>query len=718
MSTIEYEHVLLHGNYAAILINKKRASTNKMEKENVIVCVINNITHSFTNRRSKLEQFYKYYHHLAIDNNSIIYVISTNPSMTCKEIIGIEYFMEYIYKIPFKYLRKSHTQIDVENLAKKLQEIKKNTDLPIFLHIFDDFMDSLDNEEIKTMCGQINFFNNDFTTNIDYDTPNIFMSSNSQTLFEIDDKINEFNLIFDNNEIFYSGILNGSTTILIGEYYDKEKIFTHKCDSDLKLLNLIYSTYLIYYGKNNNKDVIYNFIVPFFEKQFEYFATVTIEPHMLTVINVIKEWVYYLKTIEETNIEEIDNFLSKMTIGHISHKKYIRVTNNFYSDMRYIEFRKNINEIIDTVIEKISDLDDDDTSDSLDMFYSMHSMTNWVDEIEEKSCIGVVINITVPNHCRSGKKIEDVKINHTTSTFMSVSDYISTLCSHENKTFTGDLNNTKVVDDPILGSGNFVIPLFINKYHWKISQCYLPIVMGLGIANNVKLYTESMDLVYYSVLSAMTQKIFAKEQTNSSSIQIWITILRTCMEISVQKRFHKGFDKHISNMLNIKNYKEYSIVFGQMLSVAYVINDRFFDVVEMVLENMIKKTVHSKNNTAILATMLEDSDVMIDDEICRIIKILEVEDFKEKMLFTCFGLTVIEDLKKEYGGVTKLIFTLDKKCGILNEKKINKISQSSIIKTEDNINKNLSDIFKKYNKDDLFSFKYLKQKILEAIKKT
>lgn len=709
MSVVDNEYIKLRGNYMAILCRKKIKQTYAITcKKNtkVVFLFINNTTCSFTDKINKIEQIYKYFHHLRSESENI-YVITTKPVMCCKEIKTNGDFLKYIYTIPFVYNRGTHLnnklEAMIEWIEKTVISIKKNSISQVHFHIFDDSEEirAICSDKIKKICNVIKYFNRSSTTNIDYDTPNIFTSTNSQLLF----KVRNDNIIFDNDMTEYDGILNGNNTILIGKIINDDNKL-ELCNDVFQILNIIYNVYLIYYGQENNKGIIYNFLIPFFEEQIKYIQNNQREPFVNTITNIIRERIYYYKATQNTNIEEVDNFLSKLIIGHIPHKKFIRMMSNFSQNKYFIDFRENIDQIIDTVLEKTQNMEEID--DSLNTFYSTHSMTNWLDELEEKSCTGIIINIFVPNYCRLGKKIENIKINHVTQTFMSVSDYVTTLCSPENKAFTGDLNNTLVVNDPMLGSGNCILPLFINKWHWKIASCYVPIIFGIGISNNIMLYTESMDLIYYLVLSNITSQMFCNQCVNIQLIRIWTSILRTSMEISIKKRFHKGFANHIISLIKIGKYNEYNMLFGQMMSVGFEINNEFFDIIKIILLNKIKQTIKNLSNLNVLKNMIIDNDVMINDEINIIIMKLGMDDFKSNAIATIKTLLTIYQFKKKCGSFVKLIELIDSKSGILDDEKEEYIMKIS--KMDMNNNEMIMKI------SDIFSFENLKENIISQIK--
>lgn len=690
----------------------------KLGKDYVLMLVMRTDIMSFSERHGKLEQFYKYCHHLLKTKKYIkICVITTHPHLCFLELYSELELFKYLYKVPFKYGTNSKCLLGI---SKFLSDLSKKYEIPIDLHIWGHHFDITD--DIKKMFSDVQLVDFQTTTNIDFMSPNIFISSDDQTTFNICDQ----DMLFDNDSHTTDGIINGNDVIIIAKRVSNEICNDNiiKCSDIVELIFKLYNIYLSYSGLNNKEStkLFVNSFFSYYLKMLEKLSKITynyiVPSYLKGVLNIIKEWNNISRSIPLTNVSEIDNFVHKMSVKHITHKKYLKMINKLSNNNDISQFKNNIDSIIEEIITETNNLDEDDIEKSLEIYHSTQSLTNWKDEIQEKSCIGILVNMHVPNHCRTGSNLDDIQFNSVTSTFMSISDYITILCSPENSKFTGNLNSENILDDPILGSGNFVLPIFINKYHWQIAKCYLPILLGLGISNNMLVHTEKMNHIYYSVLKCVTHKLFCgDDQLSSNLVNIWIVLFRTCSELSFNNRFHKGIEKHISNMLKIKTQLKCNIIFGQLLSVGFSINNLWFEMVELYLSNNLKKIITKENNTLILSEMIKNNDESLNDELDHVIQRINehLTEIKENIITVYSGLQLIKILKEKSHGFVKFLKDIDTKSGVLSDD-VEKIilDFSRKIKKAD-LDLTFTEIFVSNGKVNPYSNDKLKEEIVKII---
>src|SRR5437773_1537182 len=101
-----------------------------------------------------------------------------------------------------------------------------------------------------------------------------------------------------------------------------------------------------------------------------------------------------------------------------------------------------------------------------------------------------------------------------------------------------------------IGDANAIIPLYINKNHWKIIKIYLKQTLELIISYNPFIYSDNHKNLFFIVFLEMINKIFEKDFLNEKFIKCLICLLRTCAEICFEEKFNYGIKNLIFKYLN------------------------------------------------------------------------------------------------------------------------------------------------------------------------
>ena len=565
-----------------------------------IIIVINNFIKSLENRIKNINVIYKYINHLELlyEFQKII-IITSIPKPKYIECDNTDDMFCYLFRIPYSQKNNINPMKYVEYVASIYEYYDKD-----ITHVYVEKSNDNYNKLFMNLFTEIEVFNtkwdwisNDKHLSLNYDYPNIFLSIINQNIFNMSNEnvgfMNIYDLIVlmnDNNDDFHECTISQLITFMY-------KLYLSQCDDKIFFKNCI--------------SVINEKIT---------------DSDLNSILNIINVWIDQSKT-NITGTEIIDIYNKKRNIKCIPIKKYLKSIKYLDKNSYAINFMDNIDNKIDQIIDEIDEFDDDLLKKSTEFYYSLVSLTNWKDEIEEKSCMGISANITVPNQCKFGKNTDDIIINVSDS-FLSVIDSLNTLCSTENK-FDGDINKTTIIDDNVFGSRNFVLPIYINEQHWSIASEYNKILLPLCISGNANVFNDNMVKIYYLALNDIIEKIFKNQNFNNKMINVMFALLRTCMQISYERKIHKGIYKHLSNILKSGELHKLGILSGQLISVGYT------DDLEMI-KNIIKISSDNKNITS------ENINTML-----------------------C-GFAVIDIIKKETG-FAKFIIEIDNTNGILSD---------------------------------------------------
>lgn len=307
--------------------------------------------------------------------------------------------------------------------------------------------------------------------------------------------------------------------------------------------------------------------------------------------NNFNEFVYY-NQIKNTKRSEFNSYLKNLNIDHISCKKYSKMTK--------IKLCTTSEKIQKNIEKKSKDhYDEILKNEKFNEFYTTQNLTNWKDESVKKSCIGLLLNVHIENYNRTGKYIDNIFIIKSSDQNMgkieSAKKYLENLMNDEN--FDGTTHNTIIKE-------NLFLPLYINDTHWKISREYIPLFMSLFFTNTTEMYSEQMINLYFVILINYFNYLTTIQdiELKKEKINIWIGLFRTCHQISIEMKYHKGLLNYIqsieiNNNNKIKNIQIIKMI-GQILSCkidTLTNNHKFKTILKKYSEN-------TKNNNIDLIT--------------------------------------------------------------------------------------------------------------------
>lgn len=367
--------------------------------------------------------------------------------------------------------------------------------------------------------------------------------------------------------------------------------------------------------------------------------------------------------------------------------------------MNYEKQQRKINEIIIENMDSIKDTITDNTisplcsndinkelQDSRLFFKSIITLSDWYEELHNNNnAMGLLINVSSSKLAKIGLNY-GIKINNITTTFFPVIDFIETLHgffsknNYGNKNFFGNINKINITSGNAVGSGNAIIPLYINKHHWMIAKSYLKPLLGLTISHNPLLYQAQNINFMFLLLVEMSYRNFYELNLNERWINCFITYLRTCTEICKDNGYLSGIKKYISVYIKNplkriqNNQDDYVCMLGQCIASGYILDNNILgQLIGYILEEVIRITLICNGYTNDFFNHIKKNGKKGNDvinEYTNIINIINNDSTMKlhlKRLFCFIKLnSVLGKLFNHFGSLNKFIKSVDSNYGLLN----------------------------------------------------
>ena len=257
--------------------------------------------------------------------------------------------------------------------------------------------------------------------------------------------------------------------------------------------------------------------------------------------------------IKNTSFENIIDFyeiiyMKMLNTNSNSNSYTLKKSNNILKEISSFNIQSNIIKIKD---------------DSCDYLTSKISLSNWFEEYENLNIFGLLILFTLPKYSNIGIYEFDLfdypnmNINSIANNFSSVLDYYELILMDNNFKDNFHINNFKISDNTA-GNTNIILPLYINKNHWKYAKLIWTYHMSFINGGFEFDYNKKMDNVYLYVLLKYFLQI-KNNILNVSSIRLYIYLLRTCIQICIDNKYISSvkseYVKYKNILLNTSNDK-------------------------------------------------------------------------------------------------------------------------------------------------------------------
>lgn len=252
-----------------------------------------------------------------------------------------------------------------------------------------------------------------------------------------------------------------------------------------------------------------------------------------------------------------------------------------------IEINSNNQELNSNVI--VLDTSSQQFQNSINVFKSSIAYTDWYEAIQNQDALGLLVKINSLDLMTKLGFEKNLHIENITTTFMPVKDMINVLSDYFiNKQKYGNINFKSIIQSPTFGECNSVIPLYINKYHWKIAKNYIKPMLGLAISHNPMCYNNNYIKYLFTIFAGMMCFTFKPENINEQWLTCLIVYLRTCAEICFENGYNRGIVKYVDTFIskNIISIFDYDKIISQTICVGYVLDD---DKIKLLLETILKR---------------------------------------------------------------------------------------------------------------------------------
>jgi len=320
---------------------------------------------------------------------------------------------------------------------------------------------------------------------------------------------------------------------------------------------------------------------------------------------------------------------------------------------------------------------------SCDQIMSVISLTNWYDEVLDGGAIGLVFQTNVTKFEKMGYELSFDHKN-ITSTLLPIKDYLDVVYNFFGNGNVTNLNDKNILYGNAVGNGNSMIPLYINRFHWKIARSYLEPLLGLTYAHNPSGYTKQhvknvfllcLEMAVWNFLPDRSDGTLQKHRSiNDKWIQSFFYIWRTCVQLMKEQGYSRGIKKYIDNfMLDPKRRLTKGIydsitILSQLLCSEYELNEENeTQLLTFILEEGIRRYMTKVYKPSHLNVVLENEETLLAFK-------CEIEKNMIPFLETLDGYIkfskVFRDFLKKVGSFKILLKKLEDSYGVLESEYI------------------------------------------------
>jgi hypothetical protein len=553
-----------------------------------------------------LEQSYEFFqnvikNNLNLINYQIIYTSDITKIHYDFKILGLNYDLNY------------NSNYELHNLNKDIYKICKNELYTVIL--FTGYNNTLIIDKYN-----INFFKM-FMYNTNIEINNLVICYNSEicqttnNMFQYITDIATITTIeiIDSNIkdiINYKHVINNSLT-------DVDNITFFHQNNNKYIKNYItykingFNKYVKTINLENNDFKLIDFKLQLLSIQ-NYFIDLVNKNYIIKNTNIYKIYIntlnYYKKYIKENYSSIIScitfnyNLLQeKYIIYNLNNQPidylfniYLNITSSFIKNKMYNVYIKNIKKIKNIKYDQpLINLDNENQTilnKSLEFYVSYISLTNWKDEIDNNQCLGLLINCKCNESDILGFTSNTITINNVTNTLISIEQIYDGHIFFYNKylKFDNGKEYTNMISGLLIGNGNAMIPLYINKYHWKIAETKVEEQISVAITQNPYSFKVKMLDIYSHVLLKFIEYIVYTDNSNKN-IKLFISLIITMIKL----KLNFNFNYNINNIIKIHNIK--TLIVSYIINI-FVNNDKFDDnIFKLLYSEYVRRFIkHNK----------------------------------------------------------------------------------------------------------------------------
>ena len=681
---------------------------------NLVLIIDNNVNNYNLYLTNTLKRFicYKTIHCFKNNYTKVIIVKINNKIYVTEYELhynNLENIIMSINNILFKKYYDENENYDENDLTINENNIKQIVNQVLNYYKHNNILNDNSNNEIV--------FINSFT---DYSIVNkIHNEIHNKIHNEIHNEIHDINKSNHNSKIVIlniSKLINNNTynhvlfiefyiderSVIINDIINKElQEFLCPSDDNIKLIND--DNKLIYYmnlfeeyeinciNKNNCdldklKDIDILCINQSFKNHINFFVNNIIKNiKNYQELNVIIPNSHIEKELYDTNVKYILDFYSIV---------YPKLLNSYYYNNSKINANKlNINKINISKIDIKKNIEYEYIEDdSLNYTTSNISMTNWIDEYNEYNPYGILIKYNVSRFGYKGLIDENstiiytfpnMIINSISNNWISMNDYYQLILSYKNDNeIEYEIQNSNILNlnnidikDALHGDVNIMIPIYINKNHWKLVKSFWKFHISFIHNSLENEYNKKMDNIYYLVLLKIFNNLINDIKNNN--IILFTYILRTSIQVTIDNKYINSIEyeykKIYDQIIQLDNKMETHLINYIIRYIQYCISNcntsNIEEHLKIIREKLIKNFIKSEleNNIMLKEFLLEIDENQRKVEIDNLNKkFIECNNSWIILESTLIMLSkILKDIYKIYG-FNQYLRNIDKNNGYLN----------------------------------------------------
>ena len=348
------------------------------------------------------------------------------------------------------------------------------------------------------------------------------------------------------------------------------------------IINVIFLQHLTYHINDNNiniclENAIKNTSKRFKEKNYDN----------KTISYILNRLCNLSKDVKYDRVNKIyDEIINKIK-ENINDSLLIEILNLNMTDknINILLLNKNLINLINkddkskNLIDNITSTNIVSDEKSKNLYYSVITQTNWIDELEYGNFMGLLISIKPNKLNMSGHNLDHIPINEITHTIIGFDQILEV---YKMKRYEDDyIYYGDIISGNGVGNGNCIIPLYINEMHWKCVKLYFDYNMGLIFNRNPFNSTYKHQYIYAHLLFKMINHTFSNEEYRSDKwINLLFSVLRTNYEIY---KTNKNLDKFAIDKCYRIDCNLYEI------TLEFLFNKSFFDI-RLLFEEFVRRS--------------------------------------------------------------------------------------------------------------------------------
>ncbi len=299
--------------------------------------------------------------------------------------------------------------------------------------------------------------------------------------------------------------------------------------------------------------------------------------------------------------------------------------------------------------------------------------------------MGILLSIDPKEINRTAYNLDYIPINditHTIIGFDQILEAYSNITNIDDQT----VDYSNVLSGFGIGDGNCILPIYINKEHWKFVKLYMYNNLGIIFNRNSLDYSFNHKIIYKNVLVSMINLTFSNSNNRSDKwINLLFSVLRTNYELFKYDKSSQYFEySELSKFTNDIKYRTNCNL--NTILVEYLIFDTSDNVIHYIFEELIRQVFKSiyksinildnvYNFEILSALYYEDNynnsiDYNINyDKVSNWIKELEDNNIFSEKITLIYGIIMMKKIISN----NNFFDTFDNNCGILPDDILNNL---------------------------------------------